>query len=497
MRYHTKYRILEMLPGIFIWSTLVGVVLLSLLKPLWAIYFIIAFDIYWLLRVSYMLIYIFISWHHFRRDKKIDWLERVKNLSDKNWRDYHHLIFLPTYKEPIEIIRRTLKAIADTNYTNDRYMIVLAGEERDKENFEKIAATIQNEFGKTFYKLFITLHPSNLPGEMAGKGSNMNYSGHIVKREVDKLELDYRKVIVSTFDVDTIVHKQYFAYLTHRYLTHPNPTRASFQPIAVYNNNLWESNPVIRVVSSSTTFWLFTDLARPERLFTFSSHSMSFQALVDVGFWDKTIVTEDSRIFLQCFVRYDGHYSVVPLYIPVFMNTVDIGRPWRSLVNQYKQMRRWAWGAEHFPWMIDQFWGRFKNPRIPFRKKLRYVWNQAEGMYSWATAPLLILIVGYLPLRIAQNSHENSALFQNAPHILETLMRLSMVGLIVIAIMYTLMLPKRPHNVARYHYLIILAQWIMVPFTMILFGSIPAIDAQTRLMLGGKYRLGFWVTEKN
>ena len=116
----------------------------------------------------------------------------------------------------------------------------------------------------------------------------------------DKKEWKYENVIVTVFDIDTICDRQYFTYLTYLYCTHPNPTRTSFQPVALFNNNMWESPAILRIMAFGTTFWIMTTLARQDSLVTFSSHSMSFKALVDVGYHEKKIVSEDSRIFYQC-----------------------------------------------------------------------------------------------------------------------------------------------------------------------------------------------------
>lgn len=487
------YRFLEIIPGALVWITFILAVLLSFIAPMAVIIYMIIFDLYWLFKVIYLSMHLIIAWRRHRQVIKINWWEKVKNFSGKNWQEYFHLIFLPTYKEPFAVIDKAFNNLIKSQYNLKQSIVILGGEERDKENFLLITEKIKEKYSHYFFKLLFTIHPKDFPGELPGKGSNMNYMGRQVKELVDQLGLDYHRLIVSAFDIDTCVHPQYLAHLTYTYFNQEKPNQASYQPLTLYHNNIWQSDPVTRVVAISTTFWLLVELLRSERLFTFSSHSMSFPALVDIGFWQKDIVSEDSRIFLQCLIYYDGDYQVVPLFVPVSMNTVAIGNFWRSLVNQYKQMRRWAWGVEHFPYLVWNFW---KNKKIPCQKKLRYLWNQTEGMYSWATAPILIFILGRLPLWVLGERAHQSVITQNAPIILQWIMTAAMVGLFLTAILSTMMLPPKPKEKKKWHYLIMVLQWILFPITSIVFGSIPAIDAQTRLMLGGKFRLGFWVTEK-
>lgn len=483
------YRIFEIIPGAMVWLTLVGAIGLSVWRPLWAIFFVVIFDLYWLLRVTYLIMYLLISWGKYQSVTKDDWFTKVKELPRYN--EIYHLIVMPTYREPLQVLRASMKSLAEVRYPLEKFIVVLAGEERDHDNFTRNAEAIQREFGNKFGHFIVTFHPADIVGEMAGKGANIHWAGHKAKEYIDTQNIPYENIVVSTFDVDSCAHPQYFAYLTYTYLTVPDPLHSSYQPVALYSNNIWDSPAVTRVVANSTTFWLLTDLARPERLFTFSSHSMPFRALVDVGFWQNDIVTEDSRIFLQCFVRYDGNYRVTPLYLPISMDTVYSGSLWRSLVNQYKQQRRWAYGVENFAYMAWHFW---RSSTIPFLKKSRYLWNQLEGVYSWATAPMIIFILGRLPLAVASEDVKNTMLAYNAPNALSWLMSLAMIGLLFSAIFSTLLLPPKPSHKHWLRYVEMVAQWILFPTCMLIFGSVPAIDAQTRLMVG-RY-LGFWVTEK-
>lgn len=484
-----RTRLYEMIPGVSVWSALVLAGVLSFLTPTGAIIFIIVFDLFWCFRVFSFVFFLLIAWRTFRKTMRTDWDAAARALPATA--DLLHVIFLPTYTEGISVIRETLQTLAKTLGDHQRMWIVLAGEEREAEKFFATAHVLQEEWKNIFGNFLVTLHPAHLPGEIPGKGSNLAWAGKQVQAALDEQSISYERVIVSAFDVDTLVHPHYFQYLSWLYATTPDPTRASYQPIALYANNIWESPAAVRVAAFGTTFWIMTELARRDLTVTFSSHSMSMQALVDVGFWETNVVSEDSRIFLQCLRHYHGNYRVVSMFLPVSMDTVGVGGYTTSLVRLYKQVRRWAWGVEHFPYICRYM---VTDKKTPLHIRLRLLWNEWEGRFSWATSPLIMFFMGRLPLWVATSRGLDSVLVSQAPFVLEWLMRFAMVGVCTSAFFSYFLMPQRPQHTSRWTVLVIGLQWLLVPVTFILFGSIPALDAQTRLMLG-KY-LGFNVSAK-
>jgi hypothetical protein len=485
-------RLIQVIPGGLVWITLIGSLVLSFFEPLWMVYFVIVFDVYWLFRVVYYLPFLLIAWWRFRHDIRRDWQGDALKLP--GYDRIRHLIFLPTYREELPIVREAFINLLKSTTPSDRMIVCLGGEERDQERFQKISQAVRQEFGTRFLSFQITTHPSDLPDEIPGKGSNLNYMAHRMVPVIESLGVSPDDLIVSSFDIDTQAHPQYFAAVTYKYLTVPEPTKSSYQPVALYNNNLWESQSPVRVAMFGTTFWLMTELARPEEMMTFSSHSMSWRMLLDVGFWQKDIVSEDSRIFLQGLVHYHGHYRVTPIYLPVSMDSVSGKEYIPSLTALYRQLRRWAWGVENFEYMMIEF---SKDKLMPFGVKAAHLWKQVEGAYTWATAPLLITILGQLPFWLAPERFRSFAVFQNTPFTLQWIMRMALVGVFVSAGLALTLLPPRPAHIPRRQRIVVMfLQWLFLPITFVLFGAIPALDAQTRFMLGGKFRLGFNVSAK-
>ncbi|MFH1841424.1 MAG: glycosyltransferase family 2 protein [Candidatus Nealsonbacteria bacterium] len=484
------FRTLEIIPGFFSWLTLILIVILSWLKPFWMAIFIICFVIYWLFRTIYFSFHLNACYKKMRNYEKTDWVKELNN-SQLPWQKIYHLVVLPMYKEPLEIVRETFHYLLKSNYPKDKLIIILACEERGGEEVKKLVSIINSEFGDKFFKLLITFHPAYLEGEMAGKGANETWGARKAKELIDVLSIPYENVIFSSFDVDTAIFPEYFGCLTHNYLTAENPLRSSFQPIPLFINNIWQAPPVSRIFSFSSTFWQMMCQERPEKMLTFSSHSMSFKALVDVDFRQVNVVSDDSRIFWQCFLRYNGDYHVVPMYYPVSMDANVAPTFFETMKNIYKQQRRWAYGVGDIPYFI---FGFLKNKKIPLSKKLSLGGVVFEGHWSWATNSIMIFLLGWLPLFLGGEAFSQTLLSYNLPIFTSRVLTIAMLGLLGSAYLSIILLPPKPPSYGNKKYLFFTLEWLLLPFIMIFFTAIPALEAQTRLMFG-KY-MGFWVTPK-
>jgi len=486
------FRIFEMIPGLLTWGTFALIILLSVFKPMWAAIFIIAFDFYWLLKTVYLSFHHYYNWRRMKHNIKTDWQKMIENLK---YEHLYHLVILPFYKEDEFVIEQTIKSLVSAKYKTSKMLIVLAAEERAGEEAIKVSHKLTEKYKHHFSDMITTVHPAGLPNEIVGKGPNITYSAEQSRIEIlDKKNIPYEDVIVSAFDIDTVIWSGYFACLTWHFLTAENPYKVSFQPVPLYNNNIWEAPALSRVAAMTSTFWQMIQQERVEKLVTFSSHSLSFKSLYEVGYWQKNMISDDSRIFWNLYLANNGDYGVVPLSYPVSMDANLAPSFFKTFKNIYKQHLRWMWGVENIPYIMFNF---MKNKKIPLKKKISQTVNQLEGFWSLATNPIMILVLGWLPIILGGSAFRDTVLSYNLPNMTRDLMTITTMGLILSAVIAASMLPPMPKEYThrKRRWVIMILQWIFVPFTIIIFGSLPGIDAQTRLMFG-RYIGAFWNTPK-
>lgn len=539
-------RALEVIPGILTWFTLIGMFVFSFLLPVWVAVFVIAFDIYWIYRTVYVAFYSIVAYKKLKRGKNTDWWERCQNIchptayaqsleqrlaaleeSLKNgftfkekrkikkelsalrqfhgevrqlaesgqeildWRKIVHVVLLPTANEPANIIEPAIEAVKNSNFPNQQIIILLATEEREpeKERLAKVAH-LQNKFAGVFKEFLVTTHIVK-DDEMKCKASNATFAAKKLQLYLDEQGIDYTRVLFSNFDCDSVCHSEYFAALTYAYITDSKRLQRSYQPLPMYHNNLWDTNAFVRVIVTSSSFWHMYQSTRKEMV-TFSSHSEPFDTLVKVNFWPLNMISEDSIIYWKCFAYYHGDYQVTPIYLPISLDAVLAETYWKTIKNQYKQKRRWAYGIENFPVIMRSLW---PDKKIKTGKKLSTAFEMLEGHHSWATAPFILAVLGWLPLIFGGSAFNESVLAHNLPFITRYLMTLAMTGLVISMFLSFLMLPPRPPRYSRKRYAYMFLQWFLVPIIAPFLGAMPAIESQTRILIK-KYFGEFWVTEK-
>lgn len=540
-------RAVEMIPGLLLWTTLLGMVAISFFVPVWAAIFVIVFDIYWIHKALYISIFSLTGQRDVVEGKRINWWERCQNiehpetyavllkdrifhlkeslkkiplfrlgerhiiwkeirrtkknlaetkelipLADKimDWRKVIHVILLPTAGEPADVIEPAIQSLMESNFPKEQMIVLLATEERENpETRLPKVEYLKKKFEGVFRDFLVTTHIVE-EGEMKCKASNARFAARELMKYLDERNIDYKNVIFSNFDCDSVAHPEYFAALTYQYIIDPKRLQRAYQPLPMYHNNLWDTNAFVRLVVTGSSFWHLYQSTRREMV-TFSSHSEPFDTLVKVGFWPVNMISEDSVIYWKCLAYFHGDYRVQPIHLPISLDAVLAETYWKTLVNQYKQKRRWAYGIENFPVTMRAIW---PDKLISVKTKLRVTFEMLEGHYSWATTSFILTFLGWLPLLFGGAVFRESVLAHNLPFITKSLMTLGMMGLLISIPMSLLSLPPRPKKYHWSRHSLMLFQWILIPLVGFL-SAFPAIDSQTRILLG-RYFGEFWVTEK-
>ncbi len=522
-------RILEILPGLTSWSILIGLVILSFVKPITAAVIIIVFDFYWLLRLFYLTIFLALSYVRLSIESATDWMRRIAAIDHyfskqtkiadpkENWKqkisawvyerelktlqasgqrpppssEIYHLVIVTVVNEGEQVLAAGLKSFMGGTFPSKRTLLVYAVEERTEPEIKKQVHDLTKAYRQHFLDVLVTEHPDGLPGEARVKGANATHAATFARRFLEKREIPVENVIVSCFDADTVVSPQYFACLTYSFLVCPNRQRASYQPIPVYHNNIWDVPGFARILEMGASFFQLTEATQPDKMVTFSSHSMSFKALVEIGYWPVDMVSDDSAIYWKALLYYEGDYRVMPLFVTVSMDVVAAKNWWQTCVHVYKQKRRWAWGIENFPILMRGF---LKCPRMSLTKKFQHTIKIFEAFIAWATWPFILAMIGWLPAVFASREFSNSVLYYTAPRIAGTIFNLATVSLVTTIVLSLCLLPKKKIRYSFLKRVLHALEWLLIPVVAIFFSALPALDAQTRLMFG-RY-MEFWVTDK-
>jgi hypothetical protein len=483
------YRCLEMLPGSLSWGIILGLVLLSMTAPVACAVFIITFDFYWIIRTLYLTTLLLIAHRKLFRQKNKDWLKRSERL--KGFEKIYHLIIFPVYREGLDILRPSIEALKATRFPADKMIVVVSFEERHKPSLAS-AKALEEEFKSAFSGFVTTFHPDGLPGEARVKGANATWAAQRAKEFLERRAIPLENVIVSCFDADTCVDREYFGCLTTHFLSNPRPHQASYQPIPVYNNNIWTAPSFARVVEMSSSFTQMIESMRLEKFVTFSSHSMSFKTLVDIDYWPVDMISDDSVVYWKAFLYYKGDYKVIPLYTTVSMDAAYTDNVWSTVWMQYKQKRRWAWGVENFPYVVRKF---IRDHDIPLALKLRRSFHLLESHVTWAVWVVILIIIAPLPIILGGVIFQQLPIGFNLPRMTGLLFNFTAGTSILWVALTRTILPPRPKNVSWFINVVMVMEWVTVPFIILLLGSTPALDAQTRLLMG-RY-MKFFATEKH
>lgn len=459
---------------------------LSFWNPVAMGYILITFNVYWFFKSLTLAVSGIKSFITLQAHVKVDWLSQIKN--HEHFTKIHHIIIIPEYKEPIHILKRTIENLLTTDFPKERIILVIATEQKDP-NAKETSNVLSHVFKDKFGHFLVTSHEL-VPGEVAGKSSNMAASALVINKKLEEWNIPLEWTTVTSCDADALIHPKYFSCVTQKFLTSEHPFSTFYQGAILFYSNIWRIPLPNRFLNILNSIWNLASLSQPKRLINFSTYTLPFKTAKEAGFWGKDVIPEDYHMFFRVYFNKGEKVKTQPIFLPILVDAAESNGFFRTMINQYEQSKRWAWGVSDIPFVIK---GMIMHHNIPLIDRSIRLFTILEHHIFWPANWFLLTIGGIVPPIINPSFGRTSFGFQLA-QLSSGILTLSTVFLLVVFYIDWKLKPPKPEHVKNWTLPFLYLQWFTLPVIAFFLAALPGLDAHTRLLLGK--RLEYRVTEK-
>lgn len=404
-----------------------------------------------------------------------------------------HFHIVPMVNEAYEILKPNLESVAHQDFGTDQIVMLLATEGR-KPVGQEVAKQLIKEYGSLFKDTLMTVHDIT-PDEIVGKASNMRCGGLRAAELIKEKGWDERYITFTSCDCDSQFSHNYYSALTYEFCKNPNRYTCYFYAAMSFYGNIWDVPPYVRVTN---TFGSIVPLAQHSapNLIQMSTYTGSYKLIKSIDFWSKDVIPEDWNMFFKALFKYGRKVRVIPLYFRTLGDAaLDINQI-KTVVNQYEQIKRWAWGVSDVPWII--------RAAFSFKKglgdRLYVYYRVAVAIIDHAMWPLYGLVLSFganIPTMVNER-FAYTVYGRSLPRIASFILTFSSVTFLLTLLLDATLKPakpgQRPFFRRVWDYIVYCLEFLFTPLIGIVFGSLPAIESHSRLLIGK--RLEYRLTEK-
>ena len=161
-----------------------------------------------------------------------------------------------------------------------------------------------------------------------------------------------------------------------------------------------------------------------------------------------------------------------------------------TMVNQYEQVKRWAWGVSDDSYIIYKW---LTVPNMPFWEKTIRSFYVIKDHLLWPVSWFAITLGANIPPLLNKNFNR-TIIGKTLPQVSSAILTMSLVALAAVIFVDWKQKPKAPEGTSFIKRFLSPFEFALLPIVGFFFTALPGLSAHTKLLLG-RY-MEYRVTEK-